>query len=448
MNRTERLIPLLVLAAGIAAYHDCLHNEFVFDDLPYIVENRAIRSPWLPHEILTYSTRPVIILSFAVNHALGGLDPWGYRLLNVGIHLAAALLLYGVVRRSLETQGPRWQRAAAWAAGIVAMLWVAHPADPERDLRLAALRIPDGNALPADLVLRDPQPCFGACDVVVRRGGDQLCAGDGQQGGDGDRAGRGAALRPGLPGGLLEGGGTPPPRPVRGIGGNLAAPADPDVPRGDANRDLEGDLDRRLREPVSLVVSADTGGRDPALPATGRLAGPALPGLPIRLARRRFRGGGMAGAARRGRAAAAHGLEARGRRQEAMAHFEEALRLRPSYVEAHNSLGLALSARGRIEEAMEHFRHALRIDPGSVEAHNNLGIALDRRGRFQEAIAHYAEALRIDPDSPNVHSNLGIALARSGRREEAIAHFREALRSDPDFEPARESLRTLNAPID
>jgi tetratricopeptide (TPR) repeat protein len=127
MRRTERLIPWLVLAAGVAAYHNCLHNEFVFDDLPYIVENRSIQSGWPPSEILTESTRPVVMLSFAINHALGGLDPWGYRLLNVGIHLAAALLLYGVVRRSLETQGPRWKQAAAWAAGIVAMLWVAHP---------------------------------------------------------------------------------------------------------------------------------------------------------------------------------------------------------------------------------------------------------------------------------------------------------------------------------
>jgi tetratricopeptide (TPR) repeat protein len=121
------MIPWLVLATGIAAYQGCLHNEFVFDDLPYIAENRSIRSPRLVREILTESTRPVIMLSFAANHALGGLDPWGYRLLNLGIHLVAALLLYGVVRRSLEAQAPSWRPAAAWAAGAVAMLWAAHP---------------------------------------------------------------------------------------------------------------------------------------------------------------------------------------------------------------------------------------------------------------------------------------------------------------------------------
>jgi tetratricopeptide (TPR) repeat protein len=126
VSRTERLIPLLVLAAGVAAYHNCLPNEFVFDDLSYIVEDRAIRS-WPPREILTQSTRPVIGLSLALNYAVGGLDPRGYRALNVAIHLMAALLLYGVVRRSLETQGPRRKRSAAFAAGLAAMLWVAHP---------------------------------------------------------------------------------------------------------------------------------------------------------------------------------------------------------------------------------------------------------------------------------------------------------------------------------
>jgi Flp pilus assembly protein TadD len=90
----------------------------------YIVENRAIESF---DEILTRSTRPVISLSFALNHALGGLDPWGYRLVNVCVHLTAALLLYGVVRRGLETQGLHWRRPAAFAAGIAASLWVVHP---------------------------------------------------------------------------------------------------------------------------------------------------------------------------------------------------------------------------------------------------------------------------------------------------------------------------------
>ncbi|MCE9547952.1 MAG: tetratricopeptide repeat protein [Planctomycetia bacterium] len=133
MTRLERLIPWVVLAAGLAAYFNCLHNEFVFDDGLYIVKNPYIRSLWRPREILTHSTRPAINFSFAVNYALGGLKPWGYHVVNVGIHLLAALLLYAVVRRSMESKRVQWKRAgsAPLLAGLVAMLWVVHPLQTE-----------------------------------------------------------------------------------------------------------------------------------------------------------------------------------------------------------------------------------------------------------------------------------------------------------------------------
>ena len=107
---------------------------------------------------------------------------------------------------------------------------------------------------------------------------------------------------------------------------------------------------------------------------------------------------------------------------------------------------------------MAHFREAVRIAPDYVDAHNNLGIALDRRGSVDEAMAQLRGGLApSDPSSPEstttwhrsspeVHNNLGIALARSGRTQEAIAQFREALRFNPDFAPARDALRKLEAP--
>src|SRR5262245_52602006 len=101
---------------------------------------------------------------------------------------------------------------------------------------------------------------------MVRSGRDQLRARDGQQGGDGDRAGRGAAVRPGFSGGLLERAGTAPTRSVRGVGGNLVDPGDLDGPRHGAIRNLDGDLAPAGRDAVPWVVSADAGGGDPALP--------------------------------------------------------------------------------------------------------------------------------------------------------------------------------------
>jgi tetratricopeptide (TPR) repeat protein len=133
-------------------------------------------------------------------------------------------------------------------------------------------------------------------------------------------------------------------------------------------------------------------------------------------------------------------LAGQGKTQEAVAHYTEALRIKPDYAEAHNNLGVALAGQGKTQEAVAHYAEALRIKPDYAEAHNNLGNALGRQGKTQEAIAHYAEALRIKPDYAEVHNNLGLVLAGQGKTQEAIAHYAEALRIKPDYAKAHNNL--------
>src|SRR5205823_5382190 len=54
-----------------------------------------------------------------------------------------------------------------------------------------------------------------------------------------------------------------------------------------------------------------------------------------------------------------------GRLPDAVAQFEEALRLRPDEPEARSNLGSALQLQGRTREAMPHLRQAIRLAPGS-----------------------------------------------------------------------------------
>jgi Tfp pilus assembly protein PilF len=129
----------------------------------------------------------------------------------------------------------------------------------------------------------------------------------------------------------------------------------------------------------------------------------------------------------------------------AIAHFDQALEIKPDDAEAHTNLGIALYQTGKREEAMEHFQQALRINPNKAEAHGNLGIALAQTGKIEEAIAHYERALRIKPDIVEVYSNLGNALARVGRLPEAIVQYEQALRIRPDFTLAQNALARLQA---
>ncbi len=133
-------------------------------------------------------------------------------------------------------------------------------------------------------------------------------------------------------------------------------------------------------------------------------------------------------------------LAERGRRDDAIAHYTEAVRIEPDYALAQGNLGTLLAERGQLEEAIGHFQAALRVRPAFAEAHNNLAMALERTGRTREATAHYAEAVRLRPDRPDGHFNLAAALSGEGRHEEAITELREALRLRPTFDEAHFAL--------
>jgi len=136
-------------------------------------------------------------------------------------------------------------------------------------------------------------------------------------------------------------------------------------------------------------------------------------------------------------------LEIPGRLNDAIAQYEEALRLNPDYAEAHNSLGFAWAQMpGRLDDARAQFAESLRLDPHCASAHTNLGnVWSEMPGRLNDAIAQYEEALRLDPDYAEAHYNLGLAFSRMpGRLNDAIAQFEEALRLRPDYAPGWHSL--------
>ncbi len=133
-------------------------------------------------------------------------------------------------------------------------------------------------------------------------------------------------------------------------------------------------------------------------------------------------------------------LGTKGQLDEAISHFQEALRLKPFQADACISLGVALDRKGQTEEAIRQFREALRLQPDRADVHYNLGNALAQRGQTDEAIRQFKEALRLESHNADTHNNLGMAFARQGQTDEAILQFQEALRLKPDNANAHNNL--------
>ncbi|HKC56845.1 MAG TPA: hypothetical protein VKC35_12015, partial [Vicinamibacterales bacterium] len=118
----------ILALAGFAVYVNSLSAPFTFDDDHAIVINEQIRhlstslSPTEQGSPL--AGRPLVSLTFALNYAAGGLDPRGYRLVNIAIHVVNALLLFAVAARALRVRGVVNSRDVAFA---IALIWMVHP---------------------------------------------------------------------------------------------------------------------------------------------------------------------------------------------------------------------------------------------------------------------------------------------------------------------------------
>lgn len=118
---------LVPLALSAAAYARVLRGELLFDDWFTIVRNPRVREPGAALARLSAwldGGRPLTDLTFALNYAIGGIDPLGYHLVNVALHLGVALLVFLFTREVLRLAGAGEEVGLAIA---VAGLFAVHP---------------------------------------------------------------------------------------------------------------------------------------------------------------------------------------------------------------------------------------------------------------------------------------------------------------------------------
>jgi protein O-mannosyl-transferase len=128
------------------------------------------------------------------------------------------------------------------------------------------------------------------------------------------------------------------------------------------------------------------------------------------------------------------------RDREALGHIYQALRIKPSYPEAHTNLALVLRRLGEFDKSEREYQVALSLQPASAEAHSGYGALLVAQGRNNEALREFSAAVELRPEYADGHYDLGRVLAALGRADEAMAQFYETVRLRPDHADAHHSL--------
>lgn len=105
-SSTNRFCYLLIILATLIVYANSFQNSFQYDDYHVIVNNPAVKNPTnlklfffdpaLGSGVVndSKSYRPLLMLTFALNYLIGGLDVFGFHLLNFFLHLICALLVF------------------------------------------------------------------------------------------------------------------------------------------------------------------------------------------------------------------------------------------------------------------------------------------------------------------------------------------------------------------
>lgn len=122
-------VPLALCAWVVLLYAGSLDNSFHYDDTHSLVDNPSVRSLTNLGRFFvdpsafsaspdTRMYRPLLLVTYAVNHALGGYDAFGYHLLNVLLHAINACLVWWVGRRVLGSHD---------TALAAALIFATHP---------------------------------------------------------------------------------------------------------------------------------------------------------------------------------------------------------------------------------------------------------------------------------------------------------------------------------
>jgi len=132
--RLRPVVPGLVFLLAVLPFLSVLQAGFLnWDDDYHLVENAGFRGlgasqlQWMVTTTLGGHYHPLTWLSFGVNYALDGMNPWGYHLVNLLLHGANAVLFYFIARRLLAAGEGEPQAGLPWAAAFAALVFAVHP---------------------------------------------------------------------------------------------------------------------------------------------------------------------------------------------------------------------------------------------------------------------------------------------------------------------------------
>jgi tetratricopeptide (TPR) repeat protein len=134
--------------------------------------------------------------------------------------------------------------------------------------------------------------------------------------------------------------------------------------------------------------------------------------------------------------------KANGAYDQAIADYDEAIRLDPRDVKAYNNRGLAWMMKSAFDRALADLDQAIRLNPKYEDAFVNRGGVYYRKGNYANAVADYAEAVELAPNDTEALYWRGKAKLKNGDETGGEADIAAARKINPKFAPVAAEPKT------
>jgi tetratricopeptide (TPR) repeat protein len=123
---------------------------------------------------------------------------------------------------------------------------------------------------------------------------------------------------------------------------------------------------------------------------------------------------------------------------EALASYQDALRLSSADATLYLAAAECLDALKRHDEAEQYYDRLIRLAPQSAQARYAYGVHFGKLEQHARAAEQFAAAAQLNPDFLAARIDFGMALVGDNRLREALAQFNQVLARDPAHETALE----------